>query len=123
MFKLLKSLSGQGITVQYATTFAVVLLLGLAMSAYFKRVVQSRYAGARDYAGQQIDLLFSDNSLNLTGRFVRQYEPYYQETASQKETAGTVVDREDGNTYSKEYQQYQTSTEVLSNQLSPRYAD
>lgn len=128
MFQTLKNFHGQGFMVQYAMTFAIVLAVVLAMMTYFKRVVQSRIAGLRDYAGDEIDAVLNDNTLNLIGNFKRQYEPYYQQTQAEKTFTGTVIDREQGgigpgSIHSKEYQDYRTQAKMLTNQLSPKDAD
>ena len=129
MFKIIKNLNGQGIAVQYATTFAIVLIVALAMSTYFKRIVQSRYSGAREYADKTLNGLFNNNSLNIVGEFRSQYEPYYQQTQMLKESGGEVVDREypaltpGQGIHSKEYIDYKTSVQIFSNQLAPKDAD
>lgn len=128
MFKILKNFNGQGMLVQYALTFAIIVAVVTGMTVYFKRVVQSRYAGVRDYSGNQIDAVFNDLTLNLAGSFRRQYEPYYQQTAAEKFTGGAIIDRTQGGVglgaiQSKEYDGYHTTVKVLSNQLSPRNAD
>ena len=128
MLRLLKNLNGQGIIVQYALTFALVMAVILGMNVYLKRLVQSRVAGARDFAAQEINAVLQDTSLNLVRKFSVQYEPYYTQTHVQRTTDGAVVDRTEGgigvgSVHSKEYQNYQTTFEVVSNQLSPKDAD
>ena len=128
MLQALKRKSAQGVTVEYAVTFAVVLAVITAMTVYFKRVVQGRIVGARDYMGNTIDKVFQDPTLNLTGNFSWQYEPYYTETEIDKIVDGTMIDREIGGVgqasiSEKEYLDYRTRYGVTSNQLAPRYAD
>lgn len=126
MGQLLKNQQGQGVIVQYALTFALVVAVTAAMSVYFKRVVQGRFAGARDYAGKQISDVFASGEYNLVGRFAVQYEPYYTERVTETDRSGVIVDRDIGTgvtgIQSREYEQYQTILRVQSNQLAPKDA-
>lgn len=128
MLQRIRNLKGQGVTVEYATTFAVVFVVITAMSVYFKRVVQSRFAVARDYVDHEISSVMQDTSLNLVGKFQAQYEPYYIQSEMEKLVRGTIIDREIGGVgvgsiHEKEYQGYQTTLTAVSNQLSPRDAN
>lgn len=127
MFKILKNLKGQGVTVQYAMTFVLVLAIVMGMTTYFKRVVQSRYAGVCDYAQQEIGAVFDDVSLNVAGNYVARYEPYYQDTRAIREKSGAVIDRTEGGMghagiQSKEYQGYQSTMQYHANYLAPKDA-
>ncbi|MEW5894928.1 MAG: hypothetical protein AB1650_04110 [Candidatus Omnitrophota bacterium] len=129
MFKTFKNSRGQGVTVQYATLFVIVFAVVTAMSVYFKRVVQSRYAGASRYASLAINEIFnSPENYNLTGRFIGQYEPYYAITEMERTVTGRIIDREQGvlgpaSIHEREYENMETTMEGFSNQLSPRYGD
>ena len=112
----------------YATTFAIVFAVITGMSVYFKRAVQSRFAGASDYATRSINDVFnSPENYNLTGRFIGQYEPYYTKTEMERLAQGTIIDREQGgigpgSIHSREYQDVTTEIKVFSNQLAPKDA-
>jgi hypothetical protein len=127
MVNRLKNCKGQGMTVQYALTFALVLAVITAMSVYFKRAVQGRFVGARDFANRMISATFrSDDHYNLFGNFALEYEPYYTERAIEIERSGTIIDRDEAlgitGIQSREYDQYKTTIRVKQNQLAPKDA-
>ncbi len=129
MANLLKNFKGQSVVMEYAMTFALVLAVITAMTVYFKRVVQSRYVGARDFVGREIKAVYDSGDYSLAGDFALEYEPYYTQRAIVKDVHGTVIERErGGNAYSgptqqKEFDHYTTTMQIISNQLAPKYAD
>ena len=129
MLNTLKNFKGQGVIVQYAMTFTVVLGIIMGMSTYFKRVVQSRIKGAKDYAASKIvKEAFSNPSLNLIGNFQSQYEPYYTQSQMVREIGGSVTARETGGVgvapiNEREHNDYYTKVNTVSNQLAPKYED
>ena len=77
MFKKLKQSKGQGIAVQYALLFFMVVAVIVNMTTYIKRAMQARIYGARQYMLDQVNAVHSDPSGNYVGTVQPEYEPYY----------------------------------------------
>jgi len=60
MFKKLKQSKGQGIAVQYALLFFMVVAVIVNMTTYIKRAMQARIYGARQYMLDQVNAVHSD---------------------------------------------------------------
>jgi hypothetical protein len=119
---------GQGLGVQYTTTFFLVTAFVVAMTVYVQRTVQGRIRDAREYMVRTVNGVYTDPSLNVRGKPYKEYEPYYVDTtvlrdSQRKETerllqtypapAGIFrLDVDDENI-----------TQIETNQASPRAAD
>lgn len=77
MLKFIRESSGQTMFVEWALTIAVVLGAVTVMTAYVKRAYQARIYDADTFMLSKVGNAFG-NLIAL------EYEPYYQDTASQK---------------------------------------
>ena len=77
MFKLLRQNKGQGISVQYSTTFFLVVAVVASMTIYIKRGLQARIHDARNYIFMTVNEVYSNSSINIVGDLRYEYEPYY----------------------------------------------
>lgn len=127
MFKLLRQDKGQGIIVQYALTFFLVVAVIVAMTAYVRRAVQGRIYDTRHFMFYTANEAFSDTSLNLYGNLLMAYEPYYANreftrVIDRRETERTEGALGTSGIYKKEYDYDRSGLTGTSYQTSPREA-
>ena len=79
MLRVVKSRKGQAVIGEYAVVISMVLAVIVAMTVYFKRAVQARIHGARDYMVNEV-LTRTEGQYN--GPIYSGYEPYYTQTNS-----------------------------------------
>lgn len=78
MFRKLRDNRGQGIIVEYALTFFLVVAVVTAMSMYFRRTVQGRVRDSIIYMANSV-------SQEYPGNVWVQYEPYYLNTDTRRQ--------------------------------------
>jgi len=81
-FLNLKNRRGQGVTVEYAVLFFIVIAAITAMSTYSKRAIQGRVRDARNYVVRQVEPAYANGRTN--SQFYFEYEPYYTQTTTDK---------------------------------------
>ena len=84
MFKILKNKKGQGMVIQYAMTFFLVVAVITGMQLYFRRVIMARTADSLKYIAKEVSVSVND----VVGA---QYEPYYVETAANRDATSDQV--------------------------------
>ena len=82
-FLNLRRRRGQGLTIEYAVLFFIVIAAITTMSVYAKRAVQSRVRGARNYMVKQVEVAYQN--LHPSANFRFEYEPYYVKTQIDKD--------------------------------------
>jgi len=85
MLKQLKSIHGQGLIVQYAATFFLVVGLVTAMAVLARRAVQARILGAQAYSLAEV------KRETYVGNVWAQYEPYYMNASTLRSTSQQIV--------------------------------
>ncbi|MCR4337121.1 MAG: hypothetical protein NUV91_04870 [Candidatus Omnitrophica bacterium] len=129
MFKKLKNSQGQGVGVQYALTFFLVVATVAGMSLYVQRTLQARIRGAT----RMVPLVVANateigfETGYLVGDISIQYEPYYLNTVATRQVTSRETrqlrDTGIGTSGSFQHDVDQTvSVGAVSGQASPRRA-
>ena len=81
--RTLKNNFGQGSAIEYAVVFFMVVAVAVGMSTYFKRSVQARVRGARNYMWAQVHGVYNQYYANRV--LPVEYEPYYTQSIAAKD--------------------------------------
>ena len=118
MKKDFRNRKGQGMAVEYALTFFLVVSFVIGMSAYVRRAIQGRVRDSRDY------MIGMVRDSGYTGNLYYEYEPYYGNSDAVRAIDSTMTRRGMG-TYPQpsgifelEYDT-STTTRYSSNQAAP----
>jgi len=80
---MLRKIRGQS-TAEYAVVLSLVIAAVIGMQIYVKRGLQARVkAGTDSFTGAGAGFEFTEGTAGITAQYkpLRQYEPYYQESA------------------------------------------
>jgi hypothetical protein len=129
MLRLLKNKKGQGVAVEYAITFFLVIAFMASMTVYFKRLLNARLRDSRNYMAQTVYQTVTTHPTYSANAYVGglwvEYEPYYVDQSSVRgyQTSHIHTDSNPGSTgISQDYYDDITRTETTSEQLPPRNA-
>jgi len=129
MFKSLRTIRGQGIVVQYAAVFFLVVAFVTAMSVFIRRAVQSRMLAAQDYSFKEINAVFENPDYEFAGNLWAQYEPYYLDSQVTQRSSQQVIKQitpagRDGiMSYEMPHEENVSRFESRKDQFSPQHAD
>jgi hypothetical protein len=129
MFRLLKNKNGQGIAVEYAITFFLVMAFMGAITVYFKRAINARLRDSRNYMAQTVYRMVTTHPTYSANAYVGglwvEYEPYYmdQQVFSDYQTSQTHTESAPGPTgIVQDVFNDMSRSRSLSEQLPPRNA-
>lgn len=118
MKRALRNRRGQGVAVEYALTFFLVVAFIVGMSTYVRRGIQARVRDSRDYMIRMV------RYSGYEGNLYYEYEPYYGNTEATRINDSTETRRQLGSypdtsgVFELEYDTM-IRTRSLSNQAAP----
>ncbi len=83
LIRILKNNHGQGVAVEYAILFFIVVAVIAGMTTYVKRALQGRIHDARQYMYNQVNATYA--TLYANRLLPNGYEPYYLDTRTDKD--------------------------------------
>ncbi len=93
LIRILKNNSGQGVAVEYATLFFIIVAVIAGMTTYVKRALQGRIHDARQYMYNQVNATYA--TLHTNSLLPNGYEPYYLDTRTDKNETSTTTESDE----------------------------